>query len=180
MKNNQIETLITFLQAAGQKERLHILGILAEEATSVPQLAKRTGLKETAVLKHIGRLQKAALIQTTAPLTYQLNGKALDQINQTVFHRGDSQNKETLRQRVLRHYTDGPHLIRLPDNKNELIEILSWLAELFQSEIAYPEQVVNAMIHQAHPDHAQMRRLLVDYGFLSRSRGIYQKVEPAE
>jgi len=141
----------------------------------VPELAKRTGMKETAVLKHIGRLQKAALIQTIAPLTYQLNDKALDQINQTVFHLGDSQNKESLRRRVLRHYTNGPHLMRLPDNKDELKEILSWLAELFQFKTAYPEQVVNAVIHQAHPDHAQMRRLLVDYGFLSRSQGIYQK-----
>lgn len=178
MKNRQIEMLTTFLRAAGQRERLHILGILAEQPASVPLLARRTGLKETAVIKHIGRLQKAALIQTIAPLTYQLNEKALDQINQSVFQRKDSQNKETLRQRVLRHYTHGTNLMRLPDNEGELIEILSWLAELFQFGTTYPENIVNAIIHQAHPDHAQMRRLLVDYGFLSRSRGIYHKVEP--
>lgn len=180
MKNRQVETLITFLQAVGQRERLHILGILAEQTTSVPELARRTGLKQTAVIRHIGRLQKAALIQTTAPHTYQLNDKAFDQINQSVFHRGDSQNKEPLRQRVLRHYTNGSHLMRLPDNEDELIEILAWLAELFQFGTTYPEKIVNAVIHQAHPDHAQMRRLLVDYGFLSRSRGIYHKVEPAK
>ena len=177
MKNQQIDTLITFLQAAGQRERLQILGILAESAASITELAKRTGLKETAVLKHLGRLQNAALIQSTAPQTYCLNEAALEQINRTVFHRGDSQNKGTLRQRVLRHYTDNGNLIRLPDNEAELMEVLHWIAELFQPAIQYPENMVNALIHQAHPDHAQMRRLLVDYGFMTRNRGIYQKVE---
>ena len=56
MENQQIDTLIAFLQAAGQRERLQILGILAESTASITKLAKRTGLKETAVLKHPGRL----------------------------------------------------------------------------------------------------------------------------
>jgi hypothetical protein len=175
MENQQIEALITFLQAAGQQERLHILGILAEQSASVPELAKRTGLKETAVIKHLGRLKSASLVRETSPYTYQFNETALQQINHIVFHRGDSQNKETLRQRVLRHYTDGHHLKQLPENRAELGEIVGWLAELFESDTQYPEKEVNERLHQAHPDHAQMRRLLVDYGFMTRSRGIYQK-----
>ncbi|GJM42153.1 MAG: hypothetical protein DHS20C20_24350 [Ardenticatenaceae bacterium] len=180
MENHQIEALLTFLQAAGQQKRLHILGILAEQTASVPEMAKRTGLKETAVIKHLNRLKGAALVIETSPFTYQLNTSALEQINHTVFHRGDSKNKETLRQRVLRHYTDGPYLKLLPENEAELIEVVGWLAELFDTETNYPEKEVNERIHQAHPDHAQMRRLLVDYGFMTRSRGIYQKVAQAK
>ena len=176
MEAHKIDTLVTFLQAAGQRERLHILGILAESARSVPELARRTDLRETAVLKHLNRLKRADLVQETAPYTYQLNENALEQINHIVFHRDDSQNKETLRQRVLRHYTDGPCLKRLPDNEDELYEIVSWLAEHFELDTQYPEKEVNDRLHQAYPDHAQMRRLLVDYGFMIRSRGIYQKV----
>ena len=176
MENQQIEALITFLQAAGQQERLHILGILAEQSASVPELAKRTGLKETAVIKHLGRLKSASLVQETSPFTYQLNETALQQINHTVFHRGDSQNKETLRQRVLRHYTDGPRLKLLPENREELREIAGWLTELFDADTNYPEKEVNERLHRAHPDHATMRRLLIDFGFMTRSRGIYQKV----
>ena len=175
METQQIEMLVTFLQAAGQRERLHILGILAENASSVPELARRTDLRETAVIKHLNRLKRAALIQETAPYTYQLNKNALEQINHTVFHRGDSQNKETLRQRVLRHYTDGPRLKTLPENAEERREIVVWLAELFEADTQYSEKEVNECLHQAHPDHAQMRRLLVDYGFMTRSQGIYLK-----
>ncbi len=176
MEAHQIDTLVTFLQAAGQRERLHILGLLAESTRSVPELARHTDLKETAVLKHLGRLKRAALVQETAPYTYQLNQNALEQINRTVFHRGDSQNKETLRQRMLRHYTDGPRLKLLPENEDEIREIAGWLAELFEPDTQYPEKEVNERLHQAHPDHAQMRRLLVDFGFMTRSRGIYQRV----
>lgn len=178
METHQIDTLVAFLQAAGQRERLHILGILAESTSSVPELARRTDLRETAVLKHLGRLQRAALVQETAPYYYQLNENGLKQINHIVFHRGDSQNKETLRQCVLRHYTDGPRLKILPENDDEIKEIAGWLAELFEPDIQYPEKEVNERLHQAHPDHATMRRLLVDYGFMKRSRGIYQRVEP--
>ena len=177
MEAEQIEALVTFLQAAGQRERLHILGILAEQNAAVPELAKRTGLRETAVIKHLGRLKRASLVQEIAPYTYQLNEAALEQINQTVFRHGNGQKKETLRERVLRHYTAGSRLKLLPENEAELQEIAGWLAELFETDTAYPEKEVNERIHRAHPDHATMRRLLVDYGLMTRSHNVYQKVK---
>lgn len=179
MEVQQIDTLVTFLQAAGQRERLHILGILAESTSSVPELARRTELKETAVIKHLSRLKNAFLVEEIAPYTYQLNQNALEQINHTVFHRGDSQNKETLRQRVLRHYTDGTRLKKLPENNAELREVASWLADLFETGVDYPEKEVNARLQQVHPDFAELRRLMVDFGFMTRSWGVYQKVEKA-
>ena len=180
MENHQIEALITFLQAAGQQARLHILGILAEQTASVPELAKRTGLKETAVIKHINRLKRADLVTETAPYTYRLNQSALEHLSHIVFHRGDSQNKETVRQRVLRHYTNGPRLKALPENEAELREIARWLTDLFDGDVSYPEKEVNSRLQEAHPDYAEMRRLLVDYGFMTRSRGIYRKVDNAQ
>jgi hypothetical protein len=175
MESEKIETLMTFLQAAGQRERLHILGILAEQPTAVPELARRVVVKETAVLKHLTRLQQANLVTESAPYTYQLNQDGLEQINRTVFHRNDSGSQETLRQRVLRHYTDGLRLKTLPENNAELREIAAWLADLFETGVRYPEKEVNERLLQAHPDFAEMRRLLVDWGFMTRSRGIYQK-----
>ncbi|MCC6603281.1 MAG: DUF2087 domain-containing protein [Anaerolineae bacterium] len=177
MESEKIEALITFLQAAGQRERLHILGILAEQATAVPDLARRLGVKETAVVKHINRLKQANLVTETAPYTYQLNQSGLEQLNHTVFHRGDSGHQETLRQRVLRHYTDGSRLKQLPENSAELREIAGWLADLFETGVEYPEKEVNARVEQAHPDFAELRRLMVDFGFMTRSWGVYQKVE---
>lgn len=175
MEPEKIEAMMTFLQAAGQRERLQLLGILAENTAAVPELARRMGVKETAVLQHLNRLKQANLVTETAPYTYQLNQSGLEQINRTVFHRGDSAGQETLRQRVLRHYTDGPRLKKLPENEAELREIACWLAELFDTGISYPEKQVNERLVQAHPDYAEMRRLLVDCGFMTRSRGIYQK-----
>lgn len=175
MEPEKIEAMMTFLQAAGQRERLQLLGILAENTAAVPELARRMGVKETAVLQHLNRLKQANLVTETAPYTYQLNQSGLEQINRTVFHRGDSGGQETLRQRVLRHYTDGPRLKKLPKNEPELREIASWLAELFESGVSYPEKTVNERLSQAHPDYAEMRRLLVDCGFMTRSRGIYQR-----
>ena len=51
MKNNQIEALVTFLQATGQRERLHILGILAGQTDWLAQEAARTGLSQGQILR---------------------------------------------------------------------------------------------------------------------------------
>lgn len=39
--------------------------------------------------------------------------------------------------------------------------------------VRYPEREVDAVLKRFHPDHASLRRFLVDEGFLSRQRGVY-------
>ncbi|MCA9956597.1 MAG: DUF2087 domain-containing protein, partial [Anaerolineales bacterium] len=49
----------------------------------------------------------------------------------------------------------------------------------FEYGVDYPEKEVNARVEQVHPDFAELRRLMVDFGFMTRSWGVYQKVEKA-
>jgi hypothetical protein len=36
---------------------------------------------------------------------------------------------------------------------------------------------VNEIIAQHHPDYATLRRLMVDYGFMAREKGIYWRLQ---
>ncbi len=48
-----------------------------------------------------------------------------------------------------------------------------FLAQRFSSGRRYSEAEVNALLAGDAPDHATLRRLLVDEGFLRRDQGFY-------
>lgn len=51
------------------------------------------------------------------------------------------------------------------------------LASRFEPGRSYDEAEVNAILADDAPDHATLRRHLVDEGFLRRDHGTYRRVE---
>ncbi len=51
--------------------------------------------------------------------------------------------------------------------------VLDHVARVFEPGVRYPEREVDAILRAFHPDHAALRRYLVDEGFLSRENGEY-------
>jgi hypothetical protein len=47
------------------------------------------------------------------------------------------------------------------------------VCQVFEPGVRYAEQDANALLRAFHPDHAALRRYLVDEGFLSREGGTY-------
>lgn len=71
------------------------------------------------------------------------------------------------------------HLTSLPRRPAMLRAACAFLAERFDPGLEYAESEVNALLADDAPDHATLRRLLVDHGYLDRSRGIYRRRLPA-
>ncbi|HEX7224136.1 MAG TPA: DUF2087 domain-containing protein [Candidatus Limnocylindria bacterium] len=57
---------------------------------------------------------------------------------------------------------------------------LTILAERFAPGRTYAESEVNAVLAEDAPDHATLRRLLVDEGFLLRERGVYRRIDATD
>jgi len=76
----------------------------------------------------------------------------------------------------LAFFRDG-HLTTLPSRSRYLLAALGLLADRFEPGRAYPEREVNEVLSGDEPDPATLRRLLVDNGFLQRSRGVYRRAE---
>lgn len=77
-------------------------------------------------------------------------------------------------ERVLRAFlTDDGRLHTIPAKHAKLLVVLDHLAQRFEPGERYAEAEVNAVLQEFHPDHAALRRYLVENGFLTREDAVY-------
>lgn len=78
------------------------------------------------------------------------------------------------RDAVLRAFldTDG-RLHTIPAKHAKRLVVLDHVARAFEVGVRYPEREVDAVLRAFHPDHAALRRYLVEDGFLTREQGVY-------
>ena len=76
--------------------------------------------------------------------------------------------------RILANFlTDDGRLHTIPSKHSKLLVVLDHLAQSFEPGRVYPEAEVNEILRRFHPDHAALRRYLVDEQFLTRQEGSY-------
>jgi hypothetical protein len=51
--------------------------------------------------------------------------------------------------------------------------LLNQVSLAFEPGVRYPERDVDGFMRAIHPDHAALRRYMVDEGFLDRADGVY-------
>ena len=61
----------------------------------------------------------------------------------------------------------------LPAKHARRLLLLDLIAQAFEPGVRYPERRVSQFLGAIYPDHAALRRYLVDEGFLSRAEGEY-------
>lgn len=77
-------------------------------------------------------------------------------------------------ERILANFlTDDGRLHTIPSKHSKLLVVLDHLAQSFEPGRVYPEAEVNEILQRFHPDHAALRRYLVDEEFLTRQPGHY-------
>ena len=78
------------------------------------------------------------------------------------------------REVVLRAFLDGEgRLVSIPTKLSKRLVILDHIAQELEIGVRYTEPEVNKIMHRFHPDHAALRRYLVEQGFLERRDGEY-------
>jgi hypothetical protein len=73
----------------------------------------------------------------------------------------------------LRVFVRNGRIAALPARRSRRLLLLDAIAQGFEPGLRYPERSVNQFLGSLHPDHATLRRYLVDEGFLSREAGEY-------
>ena len=178
MEPEQKATLMQFFKAVGQSERLRMLGLLANNTYSIPELAKALGMKETAVSRNIRTLKKAGLVKEQAiahtPI-YQLNKAGLAQMQSII---AGEYTPETLEEQVLHQYIEGEKLTAIPQKAEEREVILHWLAQKFDLERRYTEEEVTAIVANHYPYPLILRRILADNHFLMHTGRQYWRPLP--
>jgi hypothetical protein len=78
------------------------------------------------------------------------------------------------RERVLRGFLTGDgRLHTIPTRHAKRLVVLDRLAQEFEPGRVYTEAEVNEILRGFHPDHAALRRYLVENDFLTRDEGFY-------
>jgi predicted transcriptional regulator len=175
------EELVTFFKALADKNRLKIVGLLAEKPYSVEELATLLELKPPTVSHHLAKLVEAGLVRSHTQSyynVYQLDQSVLQEKARTMFTQSELSNvaaevdADAYDKKVIKDYArrDGS-LKTLPAQRKKLEAILRYVVKAFDMEKRYSERQVNEILAHYHADTATLRRELVGFGLMQREGG---------
>lgn len=172
------ETPDDILRALADPERLSIAGTLAREDHTAKELSEALAMPLARVRKHLNRLTTTGVVRLTADRrTYRLDAETLRWAAEQVgpprgagLALGAANDDE---EAVLRAFFRDGRLTEVPMKASKRRIVLERVALEFEPGVHYPEAEVNVIVGRFHPDHAALRRYLVDGGFLDRDHGVY-------
>jgi hypothetical protein len=185
---------ITICRMLATDERLRISAALVLGARTLDALSDVTGLVPKDLLQALNRLTAAGLVESDGDHGWRFRSSVFadavragvedDEEPEHDYH-GVSDAKEAA---VLRVFMPAGRLVAFPASRVKRRMVLDQVARVFEPGVRYPEREVNAMLRAicmppdaAHhgdayapaPDHATLRRYLVDEGYLTREAGVY-------
>ena len=185
MEQAEFQKLLDFFKALANENRLKIIGILANRACSVSDLADLLDLKEPTVSHHLGMLKELGLVTMQADGNthiYSLNQDALIQMNKDLFSSGrmaalvENVDEQGWEGKVRSNFVVDGKLTEIPAQLKKRMVILRWLADKFELDRRYPEKELNEVIKQYHPDYASLRRYMIETGLMQRESGVYWRL----
>ncbi len=175
--------LLDFFKALADANRLKIIGLLAQEAFTVEQLAAMLDLRPSTVSHHLSRLAKAGLVSARAEgyyNLYRLEKSKLESMARQLLSRetlpaiAADVDMEAYDRKVLTDFSNPDGTLKtIPAQRKKLAVILRHVAKSFEPEVRYPEKEVNQILARYHEDTATLRRELVGAGLMERDRGEY-------
>lgn len=183
-EENVLEPLIALANGLFDTDRLRIAAVLVGRPANRMQLAEATGLPQRELLRQLGLLQYFGLVKLQEPAPrhpdqyspFVLDEEAFRAARQAMGkYRGRKPRPTDPRQMILETFMPGGKLYAMPHKQEQVTTILSEIAQKFSMDKQYEEREVNVILEEVNEDYCTLRRYLVDYGYLSRSGGVYTK-----
>ncbi len=173
--------MLDFYKALADSNRLKIVGLLANRAYSVEELAALLELKPSTVSHHLAKLTQVGLVSAKTESyynVYRLEEKALEEKTRRLLSREDFQSAaagvdvEAYDHKVVADYKrrDGS-LKTIPAQRKKLEAVLRHVVQAFEPGKKYTEKQVNKILSGFHEDTASLRRELVGFGLMKREGG---------
>ncbi|HYP39243.1 MAG TPA: DUF2087 domain-containing protein [Chloroflexia bacterium] len=178
-----LEPLISLANALFDTDRLRIAAHLVAGPASRMELGEATGLSHRELLRQVGLLQYFGLVKPEGGVRnpdyhtrYELNQEAFRAARQAMgkFRRVKPRPTDS-RELTLETFMPGGKLVAFPKKNDQMVVILTEMAQRFESGKRYTEKEVNVILEDINEDYCTLRRSLVDYGYLSRSAGVYNR-----
>jgi len=165
------------LRSLLEPTRLAVVGTIATTPADLDQIEARTGVRRRDVLRTLGPLVQAGLV-TREGDTYVVDAVAWRAVAQELPqapppHPRIAFGMTAAEAEVLGRFFAGERLTEIPAARGKRLVVLERLALEFEPGRRYTEPEVNTILGAFHPDHASLRRHLVDEGLLDRDAGRY-------
>jgi hypothetical protein len=189
MKNDISNTLLTFFKALANEKRLRILSLLASRECNVVQLSAFLKLRPPTVSHHLNVLKNLDLVKMRKVKNdhlYCLNSDGLYGVRREILTAIAPEKRDVIidekrydfwEKKVLNTFIDGDRIKFIPAVQKKKLVVLRWLVNYFEKGREYTEKEVNEIISSHHPDYCSFRRYLVDFGYMERKEGIYQRTK---
>lgn len=158
-----------------EPSRLRTYSAVVLGATTPEQVAGSTGLPAPVIVKALQRLTKGGLLSASAAGFTADEGAFKDAVR-------DSRpewvplDPDPARDNVLKAFIRDGRITHFPTFPDKFRIVLEYLVQSFEPGRDYPEAEVNDILNRWHPDHAALRRQLVDARLLNRENSIYTRV----
>jgi hypothetical protein len=158
-----------------EPERLRTCAAVVLGARTPSAIAAQTGLPARSVVAALRRLQQGGLVTA---VDHELTAR-VDVFKEAVLASApppapvEPLDPDRQRDAVLRSFIVDGRLAQVPAARAKRLIVLEHIAISFEPGVTYPEREVDAVLRAWHPDHAALRRYLVDEGLLTREAGRY-------
>ncbi len=183
------EELLDFFKALADANRLKIVGVLAQQSSTVEQLAAMLNLQPSTVSKHLSYLAHVGLVSARAEgyyNIYRFEDATLEAMARRLLARetlpaaAADVDLDAYDRKVVRDFSlpDG-RLKSLPMQLKKFQAILRHVVTPFEFDIEYTEKQINEALAQFHEDTAMLRRGLIEAKLMARDHGVYWRLQPA-
>ena len=160
-------------------DRLRVVAALALGADTLAEVIDRTGLGVREAAVALDRLTRGGLVVAARDERVRLATERVKQAARDAGriraeeHPGTGADGGGPDAAVLRAFVREGQLVSIPTVRAKRRVVLEWLSGRFEPGRVYPEAETNRLLREAHPDHAALRRYMVDEGLLERRDGFY-------
>jgi len=163
------------LGAFADEQRLAVVAALVLGALTTDEVVAASGVAKRKALEALTRLENVGLVVHEKDGWHFDIGRLRD-IAREARPRDQPDDVGDVDARtasVLRTFLRGGRLTQIPMQNAKRRVVLDHICRVFEIGVRYPEKEVNAMLRAFHPDHAALRRYLVEEGFLARDNNVY-------
>ena len=165
--------MLDFVKAMSNVDRLRIIGLLAQKAASIKQVADELHMPFRDAFQHLSFLAHVGAVRESDG-QYALAPEGVEALAKNQFERPreayvPAPHLDAKARKVLVTFLNPDGSIRqIPSQPEKIKVILDYLVAAFTPGVDYTEKEVNTIIRRFHVDTAGLRRDLIDSGLMAR------------
>lgn len=175
---------LNIFKCLADKSRLLIINNLMEGPMYVELLSQRLNLSSSTISFHLKKLEEANIVYSIKEqyyVVYHLNSDMLSLRLKDLIAIGKSEvdvqieREKQYRNSVINSFFQYGKLKSIPVQQKKRKIVLEEIAKKFEPNRDYSEREVNIIIADFHDDFCTIRREMVAFNILKRSKNIYKK-----